>query len=171
MPDSFSPNLKLATPPLDAPDWTQELDRNRAILDRQNCLGNLAVTAHEYPSASLLFDVAPGSFIGPNGAAVTYAGSTSNPVIASAVTSVYLDSTGALATATSGFPLPPTAFVPLAVVTAGASAISSINDARVAYMLMGGTGLAAATAGTTWTTTEQGMLQAVYNAVKAMGVV
>jgi hypothetical protein len=141
MTDSYSPNLKLATPGPDpgAQSWNVELDRNRAILDAQNGIGDLAVTAHDVPvSTSLLIDVAPGIFLPQSGVVASYAGSLSNAVTASATTSVYLTNAGVLTLSVTGFPASPALYIPLAVVVAGATTITSIADARVPFSVCGG---------------------------------
>lgn len=121
-------------------------------------------------STSLLVDVAAGLFISQVGTVASYAGSLSNGVTASATTSVYLTNAGVLTLSTSGFPAPGAAlYVPLAVVVASASTITSITDARAVFAVVGGPVLSALTAGATYGTNEQTMLQSVYNAVRASG--
>lgn len=216
MADSYTANLKLATPSPDpgAQNWNVELDRNRAIIDAQNAIGDLAVSSHEQPSASLLVDVSTGLFANQAGTVVTYAGATSVAITASTTTSVYLTNAGVLTLSVAGFPAAPALYIPLAVVVAGVGAITSITDARVAFnvcanpclplsggsltdganvVLGTGTGtkwgtatnqkqgffgktpivqpaIGAGTAGTSYTTNEQAMLQAVFNAVRALGL-
>jgi hypothetical protein len=144
MADTYSANLKLATPAAGDPNWNNELDRNRAILDGQNGIGDLAVTTHEQPSSSLLIDIAAGLFRAADGTVATYAGALGVAVTASTTTSVYLTGAGVLTMATTGFPALPALYVPLAVVVSGVSAITSVSDARVAYAVIGTSSLAPA---------------------------
>ncbi|HEX7009980.1 MAG TPA: hypothetical protein VF184_08360 [Phycisphaeraceae bacterium] len=69
------------------------------------------------------------------GEPIAFAGAEGVAVAASAVTHVWLDAAGAVQTGTSGLPGDRTAFIPLAQVTAGDSAIESITDLRGEAML------------------------------------
>jgi hypothetical protein len=193
--------------------WNVPVNGNAQIVDAINAVGDLCVTTHEVPSASLLINVAGGLFLGASNQVNTYAGAISQPVTASATTSIYLTNAGVLSFSTTGFPAPPTLYVPLAVVVAGVSTITSITDARVAFTvagsgylpLLGGaladganvvlgssTGnqigtassqklgflgatpvvqqtLGVKTAGATYGTNEQTMLQLIYNLGRAFG--
>lgn len=139
MADSYSANLKLATPAPGSSTWNNELNANRAILDSQNALGDLAVTAHDVPvSTSLLFDVSAGLYVNQAGLVTSYAGALSQAVSASQTTYVYLTNAGALTLSTSGFPGASAVYVPLAVIVSGATTLTSITDARAVYRVVGG---------------------------------
>ena len=147
-------------------------------------------------------------FINQAGIATSYAGAASQAVTASSTNYVYLTNGGTLTVNTTGFPSTPTLYVPLAVVVAGSSTITSIADSRVCLPVVGtgflplgggtmtdganvalgsttgtqiGTATSqklgffgktpvvqqtggAATAGASYTSTEQGMLNAAYSA-------
>jgi hypothetical protein len=141
-----------------------------ATLDALTPIGGLCVSPHEVPSASLNVAVAAGNFRNSWGAVVTYAGAASQAIAASSTVYLWLTNAGVLA---SGSAWPSGFYVPLAVVVSGAGTITNIADARVvcgtannqAQPTMG-----AATAGASYTTNEQAMLQAVYNAVRALGL-
>ena len=137
MSNTYSPNLKLATPAPDDPDWNNALDANRQILDRQNAIGDLAVTTHEQPSASLMVDIAAGVFLNQAGAIVTYAGAMGVAVTASAVTSLYLTPAGVLTQSRTGFPVGTAPYIPLATIVSGTSTITSITDARCVFPVVG----------------------------------
>lgn len=137
MADSYSANLKLATPAAGDPNWNVELDANRQILDALNALGDLAVTTHEVPSASLAVDISAGLFVNASGVVTSYGGVSGVLVAASATTFFYLTASGTLAVSTTGFPAAPTVYVPLARVVAGASSITSISDGRVPFSVVG----------------------------------
>jgi hypothetical protein len=141
MSDVYSPNIKLATPSAGQATWNNELNANRLILDAINAVGDLAVTTHEIPSASLLIDVAAGLFLDQASIVTSYAGSTSNAVTLSTTSYVYLTNTGTLTINTTGFPAAPTLYVPLAVVVAGATTIVSVSDRRVPFTVVGNASL------------------------------
>ena len=206
MANTYTPNVQLAMPAPGDRTWNVPVNGNAQVLDALAPVGALAVVTTEVPSATLNVHVAAGSYLRQDGTIGTYAGSVSQAMTASATNYLYLDLTnsGALVVNTSGFPT--TAHVRLATVVAGASTITSITDARVAFHVVGsfadgvnltfgtstgtqiGTAanqklaffgktpvvqptLGAATAGTSYTSNEQTMLQAVYNAVRAPGIV
>jgi hypothetical protein len=135
--DSYSPNLKLATPTPGTRTWNNELDGNRQILDRQNAVGDLAVTTSEVPSASLAVDIAAGLFLNQGNQVTSFAGATAVAVTASTTTYIYLTSAGVLTMSTAGFPATPALFVPLATVVAGSVTITSIADARCPFTVVG----------------------------------
>jgi hypothetical protein len=205
MSNTYTNNIKLAMPAAGDTNWAAPVNGNSSSIDALAPVGALAVTTHEIPSASLHVDIAAGSYKKQDGTIGTYAGVSSTSVGASTTTYLYLDLTasGALASGTSGFPA--TAHVRLAVVASGASAVTSVTDARIAFEVLGavldgtqwtlgtssglqiGTSssqklgffgktpavqptMGTATAGATYTSTEQTMLQAVYNAVRALGL-
>ena len=74
---------------------------------------------------------------------------------------------------TVGASWPVTAYVPLAVVTASGTVVTGIVDARnvcsTVVPIAQPTG-GAATAGASWTSVEEGMLNAVYSALRALGL-
>jgi hypothetical protein len=82
-----------------------------------------------YQDGNLTIGVRPG-WVYINQTAVSFAGSSGIALSASDTHSVWLDATGTIQTATSGFPSDRTTFVPLAVVTTGSSTIQSVVDRR-----------------------------------------
>ena len=204
MANTYTPNVQLAMPAPGDRTWNVPVNGNAQVLDALAPVGALAVVTTEVPSATLNVHVAAGNYVKQDGTIGTYAGSVSQAMTASATNYLYLDLTnsGALVVNTSGFPT--TAHVRLATVVAGATTITSITDARVAFHVIGsfadgvnltfgtatgtqiGTAanqklaffgktpvvqptLGAATAGTSYTTNEQTMLNAVYAAVETAG--
>jgi hypothetical protein len=205
MANTYTPNIQLAMPAPGDRTWNVAVNGNGHALDALAPVGGLAVVTTEVPSATLNVHVAAGNYLRQDGTVATYAGSVSQAMTASATNYLYLDLTnsGALVANTSGFPT--TAHVRLATVVAGATTITSITDARVAFHVAGsfvdganltfgtvtgtqiGTAatqklaffgknpvvqptMGAATAGASYTSNEQAMLNAVYAAVRALGL-
>jgi hypothetical protein len=205
MSNTYTPNIALAEPALGDRVWNTALNANASAIDALSPVGWLAVVAHEQPSASLLVNVAPGSYLQQDGTVGAYAGVSGQAVTTATVNYLFLDLTasGNLVVNTTGFPA--TAHVRLAVVTAGATTINAIADARIAFAVIGSfldgvnltfgtvTGtqigttalqklgffgkapivqpvMGAATAAGAYGTNEEGMLQAVYNAVRSLGL-
>jgi hypothetical protein len=203
--NTYTSNAQLAMPAAGDRTWNVAMNGNSQLLDAIASIGPLCVITHEVPSTTLDVVVGAGSYRLQGGAVGTYSGSTSFAVTTAATNYLYLDLTasGALAKSTTAFPS--TAHVRLAIVVAGATAITSITDARLPFGAVGswldgvnlilgttsGTEIGTATtqklgfygatpvvqptvgsgtAGTSWTTNEQGMLQRVYNAVRALGL-
>jgi hypothetical protein len=184
MATTYTTNIGLGMPaPGDNPYYAPQL-ANTQLIDTL-VLGALCVKLHENPSASLNVAVAPGSYVmrDGSGSVVSYAGNASYAVPATATTMLYLDITAAGAlTAAAAYPT--TAHIRLATVVAGASSITSITDNRQAYEVVGANqkwGLfgvtpvvrqtgGAATAGASYTAAEQGMINAMYTALRAYGL-
>jgi hypothetical protein len=137
MANTYTPNVQLAMPAAGDRTWNVPVNTNAQALDALAPLGALAVVTTEVPSATLNVHVAQGTYLEQNGTIGTYAGSPSQSMTASATNYLYLDLTnsGTLVANTSGFPT--TAHVRLATVVAGASTITSISDARVAFHVLG----------------------------------
>jgi len=185
--------------------WNVALNANCSALDALAPVGALAVTTTEVPSATLNVRVAPGAYLNQDGTIGSFPGISSCAMTISATSYLYLNltSAGAFTVNTTGFPL--TAHIRLAVVTAGATTIAAITDARVAFPVLGsfadginftfgtsigtqiGTAanqklgffgktpvaqptLGPAIAGSNYTSNEQSMLQAVYNAIRTLGL-
>lgn len=172
MSNTYTTNIKLASPAVGDAGWGVTLNGNRTLLDSLSPVGGLAVTTKEVPSASLNVSVAPGNFATSWGNVVSYAGTTSQAVAANATNYVYLDNTGALTVNTTGFPSG-SFYVPLARVVAQSSAISTITDQRLVCAAVNAqaqpTG-GAATAGATYTSAEQSMLNKCYSALRTLGL-
>ena len=166
-------------------------------------VGGLAVTTHEQPSASLLVDVAPGSYVKQDGSIGSYAGVSGQAITLSTTKSLYLDGTASWALVV-GSSFPATPHVRLATVVAGDDhhlgdrraqcfpvAGSIADGVNLAFGTTTGTQLGtatsqklgfygktpivqptigAATASGSYTSVEQGMLQAVHDAVRALGL-
>lgn len=135
MSNTYTPNLKLPVPALGDRTWNVANDIRAIVLDGLTAAGSLAVTTHEQPSASLLVDVSPGAYIKQDWSVGTYAGGTSIAVTTAATNYIYLTPTGTLTVNTTGFIA--SASVPLAVVVAGATTITSVTDARRCFPVVG----------------------------------
>jgi hypothetical protein len=205
MANTYTSNVQLAMPATGDRTWNVPVNANAETLDALAPVGALAVVTTEVPSATLNVRVAAGNYLKQDGTIGAYAGSASQAMTASATNYLYLDLTnsGTLAANTNGFPA--TAHVRLATVVAGASTVTRVTDARVAFHVLGsfvdganltlgtltgtqiGTAanqklaffgktpavqptLGAATAGTTYTSNEQNMLQSLYNAIRTLGL-
>ena len=204
MSTTYTTNAKLGQPALGDTGWSTPLNANATTLDGLNPVGALCVTLHEVPSTSLDVAVAPGTIIAQDGTTVTYAGSTSQAVTASATKVLYLDGTSSWAL-TVGASYPTTPHVKLATVVTGSSSITSVTDNRECFNVAGtiadgvnwsfgtstgtqiGTATSqklgfygatpvvqqtggSATAGSSYTTTEQGMLNRDYAALRSFGL-
>jgi hypothetical protein len=204
MSNTYTANTKLAMPAIGDTGWAVPVNGNCALLDALAPIGGLAVTTTEVPSASLNVAVAAGTYIKQDGTTGAFAGTASQAMTASSTQVLYLDLTnsGVLVVAAS---YPSTPHVRLATVVAGAGTITSVNDNRQCFSVVGswadgvnvtlgstigtqiGTApgqrlgffgktpttqptMGAATAGSTYTSNEQSMLQAVYNAVRSLGL-
>ena len=137
MANTYTPNVQLAMPAPGDRTWNVPVNGNAQVLDALAPVGALAVVTTEVPSATLNVQVAAGHYLKQDGTIGTYAGLASQAMTASATNYLYLDLTnsGALVVNTSGFPT--TAHVRLATVVAGATTITSITDARVAFHVVG----------------------------------
>jgi hypothetical protein len=133
MSTTFTANVGLGVPAYDDPGWDAPIRATIALLDSLAPVGALGCRAREIPSTSLYVSFAPGGFRSSTGAAVAYAGATL-AVPASATTRYWLDDA---ATLQSGSAWPAGPYVPLASVVAGASTITSITDARLAFVSLG----------------------------------
>lgn len=171
MSNTYTPNTKMAMPAIGDTGWAVPVNGNTTLLDALAPVGGLAVSMTEVPSASLDVAVAAGNFANSWGSVVSYAGAASQAVSPSTTTYLWLDGSGTLHT---GVAFPTGSFyVPLASVLAGTSTITSITDRRIvcgAVNAQSQPTLGAATAGATYTAAEQAMLQAVYNAVRSLGL-
>lgn len=125
---SYSTNAKLRVPPFDWLDWNTPLNENWLLLDSTPAIGDLRVTTTEVPSAGLTVTVAAGDYRKRDGTVATYAGIASQAVSNNATTVLYLDSSGALQTA-STYPTG-SVIVRLATVVATSGVITSIDDDR-----------------------------------------
>jgi hypothetical protein len=185
--------------------WAVPVNGNCTLLDALSPVGGLAVTTKEVPSASLNVSVAPGQYVQRDGTIATYAGATSQAIVAGVTRVLYLDlaNSGALTVATA---YPTTPHVRLATVVTGASSITSIVDNRQSFPVCGswadgqnltfgtatGTQIGtatgqkigfygatpvvqqtggAATAGASYTATEEGMINRMYSALRALGLI
>ncbi len=205
MANTYTSNIQLARPSAGDRGWDSPVNSNSSLLDALNPVGSLAVVTTEVPSTTLNVHVAAGSYEAQDGTIATYAGASSFACTTSITNYLYLDLTasGALTKSTVNFPT--TAHVRLATVLAGATTITTLTDARVAFAVLGsyadgvnltlgtvtgtkiGTAtsqklaffgktpvvqqaLGANTAGATYTSNEQSMLQLVYNLARTFGL-
>jgi hypothetical protein len=137
MANTYTSNAKLAKPASGDRNWNVPVNANCDTLDAINAVGDLAVTTHEQPSASLLVDVAAGQFIDQSGAVQTYAGVASQAIATGTTKTLYLDGTASWALVVSAASYPTTAHVRLATVVAGASTITSVTDNRQCFPVAG----------------------------------
>jgi hypothetical protein len=137
MANTYTPNVQLAMPAPGDRTWNVPVNSNAQVLDALAPVGALAIVSTEIPSVTLNVHVAAGSYLRQDGTIGTYAGTVSQPMAPSTTNYLYLDLTnsGIIVVNTSGFPATP--HVRLATVVAGASSITSIADARVAFHVIG----------------------------------
>lgn len=118
-------------------NWGQTLNTIIGDLDALGAIGPLSVRQAELPtSSSLNVRIAAGSFRKSDGTTVAYGGSTGVTMTASQTNYVYLTDAGVLTVNTTGFPAS-TNCVPLAIVVAGSATITSVTDARLAWISFG----------------------------------
>lgn len=160
-------NLRLQKPAVADRNWGPTLNANLDALDALAPVSALAVTPLESPPTTRGLSIAAGPYLKADGTTGDYAGGTTTAT-ASATSLVSLNpADGSIAV---GATWPATPHVRLAVVTADATKITSIADARCVlnFALGSAVSLPAATATGSYGSNEQAMLQAVYNAVKAL---
>lgn len=129
MPDTFTTRTTLRKPANNASGWDTLVNADLDAIDALEAVGALAVANTAIPSASLNVKVAAGTYRKADGGVGTYAGTASQAMTTAATNYVYLTDAGTLTVNTTGFPTTGN-IVPLAVVVAGASTITSITDAR-----------------------------------------
>lgn len=130
MPDTFTSSVGLRKPADNAQDWDTLLNANFDLLDALAALGSLAVATTEVPSTTLNVKVSAGTFRQSDGTLATYSGTASQALTLSATNYLYLTNAGVLTVNTSGFPAD-TFHVRLAIVTAGATTVTAVADARL----------------------------------------
>lgn len=200
MSNTYTLNTKLAMPAIGDTGWSISVNGNCTTIDGFTAVGALAVTTTEIPSATLNVAVAPGTYIKQDGTIGTYAGVATQAIAASSTQVLYLDLTasGALVVAAS-YPATPHVRLATVVagsasissitdnrqcfpvvgswadgvnITLGTSVGSQIGTATNQKLGFYGKSpivqptLGAATA----TGTDAVMLQAVYNAFRALGL-
>jgi hypothetical protein len=172
MATTYTSRAKIRKPGIADRGWNVPINENAEVLDAVNAIGGLAVTLAETPSASLDVAVAAGPYLRTWGQQATYAGTSSFACTASATNYLYLDAAGTLTKSTVGFPTS-AAHIPLAVVVAGSSTITSITDYRTPLRMTipnAQPTLGAATAGSTYTTAERDMINALWTMARALGL-
>jgi len=132
MSTTYSTVLRLKKPGNADRGWDTPINANADALDLISPLSALFVSTAEYPSTSLGVRVAAGSFVSSTGTLVSYAGTSSFAVTTAATNYLYLTDAGVLTANTIGFPAG-VAIIELATVVAGATTITSVADARIAY--------------------------------------
>ena len=133
--DSYTVNTRLPYPSNNQTEsnvWPLVWN-NFVTLDGFTPIGGLAVSTTETASNSLNVQVSAGQFKASNGSIVTYAGTASKALTASATNYVYLSDTGTLVANTSGFPTGTTPYIPLATVLTESANILTITDARISF--------------------------------------
>lgn len=129
MSTTLTPNAKLPYAAPNDPSWNVPVVATNIAIDAFNSIGDLCVSTHESPSATLDVDVSPGQFTDQSGTVQSYAGSTSNAIAASSTKVLYLDGTASWALViTAAYPTTP--HVRLATVISGASTITGVTDNR-----------------------------------------
>ncbi len=132
----FTPRLRLLLPPLDQLGWDANVRDNFSAIDA-TVLGSFAVVPTEVPSSSLSFIVRGGAYVKADGTIGTVADFAVQTASASSVAYIYLKADGTLGTGSAW----PTAgagkYAPLAIVSAGTSALTSIVDCRMPLALLG----------------------------------
>jgi hypothetical protein len=137
MANAYTAGIGLAEPANNDLLWGATLNANLTLLDAQAALGALAVQALEHPSTSLNIKVSAGVFRKSDGTLATYAGTASFAVTTAATNYLYLSDSGTLTASTTAFPTTGNV-VRLATVVAGATTITSVADARVPWIALGG---------------------------------
>jgi hypothetical protein len=138
MASSFTTNLNLNKPADNDSGWSTSLRADLDAIDALAPVGGLAVAIAETSggvSASLNVRVSAGKFRSASGALVTYAGTSSYGITTASTIYVWLTDAGVIASGGS-FPTGVN-IVPLAVVVAGATTITSITDARLSSASLG----------------------------------
>ncbi len=119
----------------DDENWNVGNNANYSAIDALSPVGAFAVTFTEFPSASLNVKVAPGAYMSLSGVITDYLGTTSQAIPTGTTKVLYLTPAGVLTVAAS---YPTTAgYIPLAVVVAGATTITSITDDRSPAAIVG----------------------------------
>ena len=129
MTTSYRGNSNLRKPAYSDGAWNAPLDANFDDLDASPLYGGLCCSLKEVPSASLNVKVSAGRFRQSDGLVVSFAGSASFGLTASATNYVYLDDSGTLTASTTGWPVP--SHVPLAVAVCGGTTVTSLTDMRI----------------------------------------
>jgi hypothetical protein len=132
MPTTRTPNAALQMPATADRGWDAPLNANSQQLDSTPAIGSLCVTQHEYPSTTLLVNVAAGTFVNAAGAYASYAGQSGLALPANSTTRLWVTDSGSLVTGLA-WPNPGTNHVRLATVTTGASNVSAITDSRTPF--------------------------------------
>lgn len=134
MSTTYSANAGLGTPAHGDANYDTVLDANRALLDTIAGVGPLCVQATEHPSTTLNVKVAAGPYRKSDNTVGNYAGTSSQAMTTASTNFVYiLESSGVLTVSTSAYPTT-VPIVKLATVVAGATAITSVTDNRVAFL-------------------------------------
>lgn len=128
MASTLTTNTGMQKPATADRNWDVPINANFDLLDGMSAIGGLAVTAAEIPSATLNVKVSAGEFRRCDGTIGAYAGTSALAVPPSTSTSLWLTDAGAL---TSGPSFPSTAHVRLAIISSGASSVTTISDQRV----------------------------------------
>ncbi|MDX2038868.1 MAG: hypothetical protein SFX72_19640 [Isosphaeraceae bacterium] len=126
MPTSFTPNLGLRKPAQSDLDWGVPLNENADTLDRLAPLQSLFVTSHD--SIDLAVKVAPGRYRRLDGTFAWFAGAPLLAIPPSSSQSIWLTDSGELS---FGLAYPNTPHIPLAVVTADSTGLTSLQDDRI----------------------------------------
>lgn len=136
MSTQYTPKVGLRYWQLNDRNWHVPYEETCLLLDAVTAIGSLAVRQAEYPSASLDVNVAAGIFLSASGSAVSYAGASGVAVTTATTNYLYLTDAGSLVQNTTGFPTTSN-IVPLAVIVAGATTLTSVTDARRAFRSSG----------------------------------
>lgn len=132
----YTPRLRLQLPPLDTAGWNDTTNANWSAVDA-TFLGPFAVVPTEVPSSTRNFIVRGGAYVTAAGPIATVADFPVQTAAASSDTYIYLKSDGTLGTGAAWPVAGAGSYAPLAIVTAGASAITAIVDARHPLTLIG----------------------------------
>lgn len=171
MATTYTTRAKLRKPGVSDRNWNVPVNENADVLESCNAVGALAVTPAQVPSTSLNVQVGAGPYLTAWGRRDQFAGATL-ALTDNATNYVYLNSSGVATANTSAFPNS-SAHVPLAIVATSGGLVGTIQDQRAplgmvipASQPVGGP----ATAGASYTATEQGMVQKAYDALRALGL-
>jgi hypothetical protein len=173
MVTTYTSRGNLQKPANDDRGWDVPLNANTDALDGNSLAMDGMVTPAENPSSTLRVKVAAcqGGFRKSNGTVGAWAGTPAVAVAPSTTNYLYLNDSGTLVVTAVGWPA--SAHGRLATVVTDGSKVTQVNDMRFAVVVCGvnvfAPQLPGLTAGATYTSNEQSMLQQLWSKVQAAG--
>lgn len=139
MSTTYTASIGLHKPALNDRNWHEPLLATIDALDSLAPIGGLCVTLTEVPSTTLNVKASAGSFRKSDGTIVSYAGTASQALTASATNYLYLTDSGTLTVNTTGFPAA-TWHVRLATAVCDGTTVTGIADGRLSAVSSGHNG-------------------------------